>query len=415
MLAGWLTTLLGWRSPQVGYLLTGAGGALLSGVLWRIGRRDRRTRYRPLQWTLADVLMASASAATLLMVLTLSLARPGLLLYTPYPRLTLPGVEPLVGGGLALLSAPAWIPSSAFRPLLRRQPRRRAGRPPRPRRGGAAISFEHVTFTYPDRPAPVLRDISLEVPPGRFALVTGPSGVGKSTLLRCINGLVPHASGGRFSGRVRVGGVDTRAARPGVLARWVGFVFQDPEAQFVTDRVEEEVAFALENAGVEPRRMRARVEEVLDRLDLAHLRHRPLHTLSGGEMQRVAIASALALEPAVLVLDEPTSQLDPEAAQEVLDRVDRLRRDLGITVVLAEHRLERVLGYADLLIYLPDLGASPRVGPVREVLRETGARPTHEGAETLVEDYAEALDAYAEAFAQVLAERGPVTKLKVTV
>ncbi|HEY77077.1 MAG TPA: ATP-binding cassette domain-containing protein [Thermoflexia bacterium] len=237
------------------------------------------------------------------------------------------------------------------------------------------MRFDHVTFTYPGASAPVLRDVSLEIPPGTFVLVSGASGVGKSTLLRCINGLVPHASGGRFGGRVWVGETDTRTAGPGDLARWVGFVFQDPEAQFATDRVEEEVAFALENAGVPPARMRARVEEVMDRLGLTPLRDRPLHTLSGGEMQRVAIAAALVLEPAILVLDEPTSQLDPTGAQEVLDLLARLREDLGITVVVAEHRLERVLPYADRMVYLTDAGRPPLVGPPREVLRDVPLVP----------------------------------------
>ncbi len=372
MLAGWLTTLLWWEGSRMGYLLAAGGAALVGWTLWRVGRRDRRTRYRSFRWTPADRAVAAAAAVPLVICVTLAVIRPAALAYVPYPRVSLPSFDPLVGVGLALLAAPALLTPPARRPDLPVSlPTRRPATPRKP----IPIRFDRVTFAYPGAPDPVLRDVSLEIPPGTFTLVSGASGVGKSTLLRCINGLVPHASGGRFGGRVWVGGIDTRTVGPGGLARWVGFVFQDPEAQFVTERVEEEVAFALENAGVPPDRMRARVEGVMDRLGLAPLRDRPLHTLSGGEMQRVAIAAALVLEPSVLVLDEPTSQLDPAGAQEVLDLLARLREDLGITVVLAEHRLERVLPYADLMVYLPGPGRPLLVGPPREVLRDVPLVP----------------------------------------
>ena len=173
------------------------------------------------------------------------------------------------------------------------------------------ISFEHVTFSYPERPIPALHDISLQIDAGEFVLLVGTSGAGKSTLLRLINGLAPHFTGGHLSGRLEVNGLDPVRATPQRMSRHVGFVFQDPEAQFVTDRVEDELAFALEQAMLPAQVMRLRVEETLDLLDLARLRDRPLETLSGGERQRVAIAAALALHPTILVLDEPTSQLDP--------------------------------------------------------------------------------------------------------
>ena len=230
------------------------------------------------------------------------------------------------------------------------------------------IRFEHVTYTYPDAARPALRDVSLSIPAGAFALVMGTSGAGKSTLLRCLNGLVPHFSGGVIRGRITVGGVDPVAAGPPVLSQVVGFVFQDPEAQFVMDRVEDEIAFALENAAIPPAEMHARVEEVLRQLDLTPLRHRKLETLSGGEKQRVAIASALALRPHVLALDEPTSQLDPQSATELLDALVRLNTTLGLTVVLAEHRLERILPFVDQVIYLPDDNAPAIAGPPRDVL-----------------------------------------------
>lgn len=237
------------------------------------------------------------------------------------------------------------------------------------------IAIEHLCYTYPDAAEPVLCHVSLTVEPGELALVTGASGAGKSTLLRTLNGLVPHFSGGTCTGHVWVAGHDALAEGPYVLSRHVGFVFQDPEAQFVVDRVEDEVAFALEQRAVPPDQMRRRVDEALERLDLLPLRARPLETLSGGERQRAAIAAALALEPEVLVLDEPTSQLDPQAAHDLLDTLVRLNEDLGLTVVLAEHRLERVLEYADRLIHLPGPGRPVLSGPPRQVLGQMAIAP----------------------------------------
>ena len=209
---------------------------------------------------------------------------------------------------------------------------------------------------------------------GDFVLVTGASGSGKSTLLRCLNGLVPHFSGGVIGGRVTVNGLDVVARGPHALSRHVGFVLQNPEAQAVLEQVEAEIAFGLENAAVPPAEMRLRLEEVLDLLGLTALRDRPLVSLSGGERQRVAIAAVLALRPQILALDEPTSQLDPQSAEEVLQTLVRLNEDLGLTIVLAEHRLERVLPYADRLVYLED-GRMVVDGPVREAIRQTPLAP----------------------------------------
>lgn len=237
------------------------------------------------------------------------------------------------------------------------------------------IHFEHLTYTYPGAARPALNDISLELPEGELILVIGPSGSGKSTLLRCINGLVPHFSGGEVAGNVRVHGLDPVAATPKVLSRQVGFVFQDPEAQFVMDRVEDEIAFALENAAMSPQEMRVRVEETLDLLDLEPLRSRPLKTLSGGERQRVAIGAALALRPQILVLDEPTSQLDPKSAEDVLNALVRLNTDLGLTILLAEHRLERVLPFVDRIVYLPEDGSPVLFDEPRRVLEQIDLAP----------------------------------------
>ncbi|HEY4689375.1 MAG TPA: energy-coupling factor transporter ATPase [Anaerolineae bacterium] len=236
------------------------------------------------------------------------------------------------------------------------------------------IHFEQVAFTYPNASAPALVDVSLEIARGEFVLVIGPSGSGKSTFLRCINGLVPHFSGGRLAGRVQVDGLDTREHPPAELAAHAGFVFQEPEAQFVTERVEDELAFGMENLGVPPLTMRKRVEEVLDLLGIAALRDRPVASLSGGEQQRVAIASALALQPSILLLDEPTSQLDPLGAEEVLAALDRLNDDLGLTIVLSEHRLERVVQHADRVVVMRT-GQPPLVGSPRDVLAQIDLMP----------------------------------------
>ena len=234
--------------------------------------------------------------------------------------------------------------------------------------GEPAARFEGVTYEYPGQITPALVDVEWEVPAGAFVVVAGTSGSGKSTLLRCLNGLVPHFSGGRFGGRLLVAGHDTRRYGPRVLSRVVGFVFQDPEAQLVTTRVDDELAFGMEQLGVPPLTMRKRVEEVLDLLGIAPLREREVTTLSAGERQRVAVAAALALQPSLLALDEPTSQLDPWGAEEVLTALTRLNEDLGLTIVLAEHRLERVLGHADRLRVLGGPSVSPLDGAPRDVL-----------------------------------------------
>ncbi|MGH2636671.1 MAG: ABC transporter ATP-binding protein [Actinomycetota bacterium] len=222
----------------------------------------------------------------------------------------------------------------------------------------AEVAFGRVTFEYPGAARPALAEVTLDVPEGVFALVVGRTGAGKSTLLRAVNGLVPHFTGGTFSGRVRIGGRDTTTSRPRDLADVVGYVPQDPEAAFVLDRVEDEIAYGMENLGVAAGAMRRRVEEMLDLLALAPLRARRLRDLSGGERQRVAIAAALAPGPRVLVLDEPTSQLDPQGAEDVLAALQRMVHDLGLTVLAAEHRLERVAGFADLAIVCEEGRAS---------------------------------------------------------
>ncbi|MYV47069.1 ABC transporter ATP-binding protein [Streptomyces sp. SID2888] len=230
------------------------------------------------------------------------------------------------------------------------------------------IRFENVSVTYEGAGEPAVRDVDFEVPEGELVLLVGPSGVGKSSVLGAVSGLVPHFTGGTLRGRVTVAGRDTRTHKPRELADVVGTVGQDPLSHFVTDTVEDELAYGMESLGLAPEVMRRRVEETLDLLGLADLRERPIAALSGGQRQRVAIGSVLTPHPKVLVLDEPTSALDPPAAEEVLAVLQRLVHDLGTTVLLAEHRLERVVHYADQIVLLPAPGARPVLGTPAEVM-----------------------------------------------
>jgi energy-coupling factor transport system ATP-binding protein len=237
------------------------------------------------------------------------------------------------------------------------------------------IRFEDVTVTYDRATTPVLCHVDLHVPEGELVLVVGRTGTGKSTLLRAVNGIVPHFTGGTLSGRVLVAGRDTRLHKPRELADVVGVVPQDPLSGFVTDMVEDELAYGMESIGLAPDVMRRRVEETLDLLGLTDLRHRALRSLSGGQRQRVAIGAVLTTHPKVLVLDEPTSALDPGAAEEVLAALQRLVHDLGVTVLLAEHRLERVVQYADRVVVVPGDGEALVVGTPAEVMETAPVAP----------------------------------------
>jgi len=212
------------------------------------------------------------------------------------------------------------------------------------------IKISSLSFRYPESSTFVLKDINLSIQPGTLTLVTGASGTGKSTLLRCINGLIPHFSGGVIKGEIDVFGSDPIREGPKALAKKVGFVFQEPEAQFVFDIVEDEIAFIQENMGISYETMHTSVNQILDRMKIAHLRGMNVNKISGGEKQKVAIASVLVNQPRVLILDEPTSQLDPQSADEMLQLITSLKEDLGLTIILSEHRLERLLPFTDNMI-----------------------------------------------------------------
>lgn len=237
------------------------------------------------------------------------------------------------------------------------------------------IEFDDVSIRYSSTDSPIIAGLTLTISEGEFVLVLGPTGSGKSTLLGAINGLVPHFTGGVVNGDIRVDGRSTSTNRPRDLADVVGVVPQDPLASFVTDTVEEELAYTMECLGIAPTVMRRRVEETLDLLGLEELRHRPVRSLSGGQRQRVAIGAVLTAHPRVLVLDEPTSALDPGAAEEVLAALHRLVHDLGVTVVLAEHRLERVIQYADRVIALGAPGSPTTIGDPATIMTTAAIAP----------------------------------------
>jgi energy-coupling factor transporter ATP-binding protein EcfA2 len=218
----------------------------------------------------------------------------------------------------------------------------------------AALLLEGVTYRYPDAPAPALRDVDLRVAPGEFVVLAGGSGSGKSTLLRAASGLVPHFHGGEFGGRLEAGGLDTRTHEPAQIAAVAGALFQDPETQVVMGTVRAELAFPLENRGLGAAAVARGVEEAALALGIAPLLDRSTHALSGGELQRVALGAALAGRPRLALLDEPTSQLDPVAGDELLGVLRRLNEEWGTAVILAEHRLERCLSAADRVVALRD-------------------------------------------------------------
>jgi energy-coupling factor transport system ATP-binding protein len=256
----------------------------------------------------------------------------------------------------------------------------------------AVLDFDRVTYSYPGARAPALSDVSLQIGAGELVVLAGASGSGKSTLLRAANGLVPHFHGGELVGGVTVAGIDTRAAGPAGLAGAVGTLFQDPETQIVMGTVRAELGFGLENRAESATAIARAVEEAALALGIGDLLDRSTAELSGGELQRVALGAALAGRPRLVVLDEPTSQLDPVAGDELIALLRRLNEDTEVTIVIAEHRLERCLPFADRVIAMVDgrvacdaapdgflewaAGAAPELQtPGARLLRGLGLRP----------------------------------------
>ena len=216
----------------------------------------------------------------------------------------------------------------------------------------AIIEAKGLTYTYPFAEKPAFKNIDLKIEKGEFILLTGPSGCGKTTLCRCLNGLIPHFYGGKLEGELTVAGLKTTEHAIYEIAKHVGLVFQNPENQLFALTVEKDVAFGLENLGVPRDEIRRRVDWALKITGIYELRDRAPFELSGGQQQRVAIASVLAMQPEIIVLDEPTSSLDPLSAKNILDVIHRLNKDLGITIILVEHRLDLASRYANRVIVM---------------------------------------------------------------
>jgi len=229
------------------------------------------------------------------------------------------------------------------------------------------LEVKGLSFRYPDSTRQAVIDFDLSVPQGEIVVLAGPSGCGKSTLLRAVNGLIPHMYSGEYSGEVKVGGTIVKDASMRDLAQKVGFLFQNPENQIFMFTVERDVAFGLENLGVPREVMRERVDEAMRLLDIGELAQRAPHELSDGQKQRVALAGVLAMRPQLVILDEPTSLLDPKTAAELVALVAKLRQDLGTTFVVVEHRLDLLVKVADLLVVMSE-GRKVIEGTPREVL-----------------------------------------------
>ncbi|RLE77509.1 MAG: ABC transporter ATP-binding protein [Thermoprotei archaeon] len=229
------------------------------------------------------------------------------------------------------------------------------------------IEFKNVTFMYRGNSEPSLLNVNVEIERGEFILLTGPSGCGKSTFCRLLNGLIPHFYGGELKGEVTVLGMNVKNTPTYELARHVGMVFQDPENQLFLSSVEKEIAFGLENLGLPREEIKRRVNQVIKYLGLENIREKAPYELSGGQQQKVAIASVLAMQPEVLVLDEPTANLDPYSSLELLNIITRLNRELKITIILVEHRLEMLLDKVSRLM-LMDKGKIVVDGPPQDVV-----------------------------------------------
>jgi energy-coupling factor transporter ATPase len=235
------------------------------------------------------------------------------------------------------------------------------------------IETKNLTYTYPGATKPSINSVSIKVQKGEFVLITGPSGCGKTTLCRCFNGLIPHFYQGELKGEVTVAGMDTTTHETHAMAKSVGLVFQNPENQLFALSVEKDVAFGLENLGMPREEMRKRVDWALNLTGINDLRERSPHEVSGGQQQRVAIAAVLAMQPEIIVLDEPTSFLDPLSAEKIFEVIHELNKELGITVVLVEHRLDLTAKYANHIIIM-DEGKVCFDGNPREILNAEETR-----------------------------------------
>jgi len=235
------------------------------------------------------------------------------------------------------------------------------------------IETKSLSYTYPGGTKPSIRDVSLTIEKGEFVILTGPSGCGKTTLCRCFNGLIPHFYAGQLEGELAVAGLKVSEHPISEMAQRVGLVFQNPENQLFALSVEKDVAFGLENLGKPRDEIRKRVDWALQTTGIEELRERAPHELSGGQQQRVAIACVLAMQPDIMVFDEPTSFLDPLGAQKIFEVINELNKKLGITVILVEHRLDLASKYADHVVIMEN-GKILLNGKPKEIFNSETAR-----------------------------------------
>ena len=233
----------------------------------------------------------------------------------------------------------------------------------------AAISARNLSFKYAGAEKPSMEGVTFSIEKGDFVILTGPSGCGKTTLCRCLNGLVPNFYSGDLTGELEVDGVNVEGKATAELATHVGFVFQNPENQLFSLSVERDVGFGLENLGMPREEAVEKVRWAMRATGIYELRDKAPHELSGGQQQRAAIAGILAMRPNILVLDEPTSFLDPKSAEEIVSVIAQLGHDLGLTILLVEHRLDLVSRFADRVIVM-DGGKIKLDGPPREVYND---------------------------------------------
>ncbi|MCS7384163.1 MAG: energy-coupling factor ABC transporter ATP-binding protein [archaeon GB-1867-097] len=248
------------------------------------------------------------------------------------------------------------------------------------------IKVKGLSYRYPGSSRTVLKNITLNIDEGEYVVITGPSGCGKTTLCRCFNGLIPHFYGGNLEGEIIVNGFPVKETSTSTLAQYVGMVFQEPESQLFLLSVEREVAFGLENLGLPREEIVKRVDEALKLVGISHLRDRAPHELSGGEQQKVALAACIAMQPKILVLDEPTANLDPISAVNILNLLQSLRNKLGVTIILVEHRLEAVASVADRFIVMND-GMIVSDGDPRDVLSSTNIEGLGVGVPKVIQLY----------------------------
>ena len=390
--AAWLWFYSGGQWKYAGATCAFFGALGLLWWVWEARQVHQTTSFSADPLPARERIAVVASCAVSVCVISFRTAGMGAFAYNPFAGLPAPGFAIWGALGVASCAWPAAVLVAAERkaPATTVAHSRRTGDP-----DVIIARAESVTYAYPGADRPALRDISLSIAEAELSLVAGPSGGGKSTLLRLFNGLVPQFHGGTISGGVTVDGMDAFRTPTRQLSLAAGMVFQEPEAQSVAETVIEEIAFGMEQRAVARTEMHRRADQLLAELGIEHLRHRRQPTLSGGERQRVALAAVLAMEPRLLLLDEPTSQLDESGAQTLILALIGLRQRRGLSILVSEHRLDRLLPQADRVVEVEDgvvramtpvaaLSALKAVPATAELFRQLDLEPVpHTGRTSL--------------------------------